>query len=234
MKAPSPAFSLYPKDMLTDEHVSAMTHTEFGIYIRLLLHAWLEGSIPSEPVKLCRILKLNRNMFNRLWVAVAPCFQERDGRLFQQRLEAEREKQLVRSEENRRKGLLGGRPMKSTKQESPGFVPAKPRESLPSPSPFPSSIQTNGMRAGIKNPLLDGKRPALESEALRLVRAIQELTGEDGVEIIREASSYKDRDGKLRQGQTNPATMSDDRLLATVKDLRETLEVERGKHGRAQ
>ncbi len=67
-----------------------------------------------------------------------------------------------------------------------------------------------------KNPLIEGRRPELETECLRLVRRMAELTGNDPLEIIAKASGYA---GVLRQ-KVNPASMTDDRLINTVLDLR--------------
>lgn len=70
------------------------------------------------------------------------------------------------------------------------------------------------------NPLLAGRRPELERECLNLVRAVASLTGEDPVEVIAQASGYKG----AATTKLNPATMSDDRLANTVRDLRADLE----------
>ena len=142
MKAPSPAFSLYPKDMLSDEQCAAMTNEEFGCYVRLLCHAWLEGSVPADPVRLQRILKLRPQTFTKVWPAIAPCFEETDSRLYQLRLEKERSLQRERSVHQAARGLKGGRPIKSTKEKTRGFHPGNPSESLPSPSPSPETATT--------------------------------------------------------------------------------------------
>lgn len=146
MKAPSPAFSFYPKDVQSDETCNAMTHAEFGMYMRLLMNCWTEGSIPSDPARLARLLRVSTRTLEASWPAIAPCFSDgEDGRLIQSRLESEREKQVSRSKENSLKGRMGGRPPKrnginGTEKPglSPGLTESKPIESLPSPSPFPS------------------------------------------------------------------------------------------------
>jgi len=151
VKAPSPAFSFYPKDIESDEACKAMNHAEFGMYIRLLMNCWTEGSIPADPERLQRLLRVSSRTFSAAWPAIAPCFTPgEDGRLVQSRLETEREKQVQRREENKRKGRSGGRPAKSNvsaESEKPlvmnGFPDRKPNESLPSPSPSSSPI-TNG------------------------------------------------------------------------------------------
>src|SRR4051812_17202665 len=106
MRAPSPAFSYYPKDIMSDEHCSVMTLEEFGAYHRLLCHAWLEGSIPKDGTKLARLLGVSRKKVDKLWPALGPCWSagNEPDRLIQQRLENERIKQHARSEEQSRKG----------------------------------------------------------------------------------------------------------------------------------
>lgn len=76
-------------------------------------------------------------------------------------------------------------------------------------------------RSATANPFVPDRaaREALEREALRLVGSIAEITHEDGAAIFAEAAHYE---GAKRQ-KFNPATMSDDRLLATVNDLKATL-----------
>ncbi len=70
-----------------------------------------------------------------------------------------------------------------------------------------------------RNPLVEGRRGELELETLKLVRAIAERTGRDPTEVIAEAAAYH---GAQRQ-KLNPATMTDDRLIATLNDLRADL-----------
>ena len=67
---------------------------------------------------------------------------------------------------------------------------------------------------GPANPLI--KRVPLERECLALVREVSELTGDDPVEVIAQASGYKG----AATTKINPMTMSDDRLANTVRDLR--------------
>jgi len=79
---------------------------------------------------------------------------------------------------------------------------------------------------GPANPLVSGRRPELERECLSLVREVAGLTGEDPVEVIAQASGYKG----AATTKLNPASMSDDRLANTVRDLRADLAELRKKH----
>lgn len=75
--------------------------------------------------------------------------------------------------------------------------------------------RTEDRRApGPANPLI--QRVPLERECLALVREVAELTGDDPVEVIAQASGYKG----AATTKINPMTMSDDRLANTVRDLR--------------
>lgn len=133
MKAPSPAFSFYPKDYLSDERVRGMSHEARGIYVDLLCHCWLEGSVPSDVDELARLVRVPRPHFAKLWRDIRPCFKARGRRLVQTRLELERRKQRAYRKQQREKGLKGGRP------KSHGLHSAKPNESLPSSTPSPSA-----------------------------------------------------------------------------------------------
>jgi hypothetical protein len=63
----APSFQFYPKDFLTDERVRLMSYAERGIYITLLCHCWLEGSLPSDAKLLTKLLHLRPYRFARLW-----------------------------------------------------------------------------------------------------------------------------------------------------------------------
>jgi hypothetical protein len=71
------------------------------------------------------------------------------------------------------------------------------------------------------NPFIGpGDRPKWEREALDLTAAVAELVPDmDPVEIFRQAAGYK---GAMTS-KTNPANLTDDRLLNTVIDLRQML-----------
>jgi len=94
-----PSFPFYPKDFLSDPKVQRMTDAEVGFYWRMLCHEWLEVGIPlTSPVV-------------REWWSkggtVTECFFERDGRLFNPRLEKEREKKRLWSEKSSAGGRVG-------------------------------------------------------------------------------------------------------------------------------
>lgn len=91
----SPAFQFYPKDWLSDLAVTRMTNQQRGIYITLLCHCWLEGSIPKDLPSISRIIGESVEDIRRHWLGIECCFKEVGGSLVNSRLNREREKQEV-------------------------------------------------------------------------------------------------------------------------------------------
>ena len=52
----SPAYQLYPKDILTSQRVALMSLAEEGAYRRALDLCWLEGSLPNDAKLLSRLI----------------------------------------------------------------------------------------------------------------------------------------------------------------------------------
>jgi uncharacterized protein YdaU (DUF1376 family) len=109
MKAP--AFQCYPKDYLSDEKVALMDLRQEGAYWRLLMHQWLEGSVPADVAALSRICRVSPREMSRIWPGVAPCFPptEQPGRLANPRMERGRREQDAFRQERSESGRKGGR-----------------------------------------------------------------------------------------------------------------------------
>jgi len=102
--AKSPAFQFYAADFLTD--TAEMTDQEVGVYIRLLSHQWVNGSINSDPERLGSIA----TGVLAVWQHIAYKFEEgEDGRLRNQRLEKTRQEQDENREKRRIAGSKGGK-----------------------------------------------------------------------------------------------------------------------------
>jgi uncharacterized protein YdaU (DUF1376 family) len=136
----TPAFQFYPKDWLTDDKVQAMSLSERGLYITLLCHAWLHGSIPDTESALSRITNVRKDVFRRLWKGqLKSCFiSSAVGRLQNPRLEREREKQAhfreLRAAAGRRGGHAGQanarRPVKANGQAKSSSSSSSPDSSM--------------------------------------------------------------------------------------------------------
>ena len=106
----APAFQFYPKDFLSSSRVQRMSLTEIGAYIVLLSHNWLAGGIPTDPNEIAKIVKMPAPRFRRLWAgALSECFVKRGTMLTNERLDAERKKQMAFRERQSVNGRKGGR-----------------------------------------------------------------------------------------------------------------------------
>jgi uncharacterized protein YdaU (DUF1376 family) len=92
-KEKSPAFQYYPKDMETDEVVKLMSNRQFGAYVRLLGHNWIEGSIPANPDHLATLVHEDSRDFEPMWALISKKFHKKGDRLTNPRLEKERKRQ---------------------------------------------------------------------------------------------------------------------------------------------
>lgn len=160
MKAGSPAFQFYPKDYVSSANVRMMTYEERGMYVELLCHAWLEGSVPSDTDRIARLLSLPPADFERAWPAIAPCFEARgDGELVNARLERERQNQEAYRETQSENGRKGARARWGPPDGDPnggangdpngdgiarGMANTMAKNSSPSPSPSPEVAVVDG------------------------------------------------------------------------------------------
>jgi len=75
-----------------------MDDREFGFYIRLLNHSWLNNGVPSDLKRLAVIMGRTFGYVTKIWPSISPCFFERDGRFFNKKQENSREKSKEFSE----------------------------------------------------------------------------------------------------------------------------------------
>lgn len=106
-KPPLPWFRFFPADFVADENVIVMTLEEVGAYVLLLAYDWREGSIPADPKRIARLLRVDEATAVRLWEGLSPCFgpNGEPGRLCNGRLAKER----ADAEALRARRVLGGR-----------------------------------------------------------------------------------------------------------------------------
>ena len=88
----SPAFRLYAADFDMDTNTWELE--EIGLYFRLLMSQWVNGPLPNDPQKLSKIARTSVKKFNYLFEKISHKFKKNgDDKLYNQRLEDEREKQ---------------------------------------------------------------------------------------------------------------------------------------------
>lgn len=136
----SPAFQFYPDDFLGSGKVGTMTLRELGAYTMLLCLDWNEVGFVYDEEELARWCRCTRKDFRAVWPRVSRCFVERGGRLYNPRLEAEREKQRVWREKSAKGGRRSGEVRSKGGSSVVGRVvepPNEPNTNTPSPSPTP-------------------------------------------------------------------------------------------------
>lgn len=107
-KNKAPSFHMYAGDFLSDMNVRLMTMAQRGMYITLLLHEWIEGSLPSSLPHL-RILCDNHPDFDSDWKEISHCFYDEDGRTYNSRLEKERKQMNEYRDRQSDSGKMGAK-----------------------------------------------------------------------------------------------------------------------------
>jgi hypothetical protein len=239
-KAPVHIMRFAPADYLMDGFVKGCyrrrDYRTVAFYSAFLFRSHLEGgSLEDDETALADHLGMSeKDVRDALAACVAAGKLKRQGgRVFHHRVVESIEAEMQFRAEQTERGKLGGRPA----QKAKAFTPVKPvvvdAESPPSPLPTPSPAPspdrlTPAPEPGRpepvgskRSPFLDStqKRQDAEREALKLCGEIAERDGRDAWEVMGEAAHYQ---GAHRQ-KFNPASMSDDRLLATLADLKATL-----------
>jgi hypothetical protein len=103
--AKDPAFLFYPQRWL--EGTAEMSPSERGIYIDLLAYQHQKGSIPTEPDKLCRLVRLSEHEFLPIWEGVKVKFRlTNDNRLVNQTLNDIKTERSTKSLKNTITGTL--------------------------------------------------------------------------------------------------------------------------------
>ena len=102
----SPAFRLYASDFYMD--TQTWSNEEVGVYLRLLLYQWINGSIPNDDKKMRKICSLSARKWSKIWPNISHKFvTKNEQNLIKLRLEEEREKQLKYKEKLSKAGKKG-------------------------------------------------------------------------------------------------------------------------------
>ncbi len=141
------SYPWYPRDWRESETVMRMTAEQRGIYRELLDETWLRGSLPTEEHLLVRMAQCTADEWARSRDVVLACFELRDGRLWNPKVD-EKRPQVLQSKDDRKKGgkvraqtapRLHGRFTSSAGEKPPaGATSSPPAELQPPPSPSPS------------------------------------------------------------------------------------------------
>jgi uncharacterized protein YdaU (DUF1376 family) len=109
----SPAFQFYPREWLSDFDARALTDAQRGFYLDLVCYCWEADGLPNDTKKIAAAMNRPLQSFLKLWsTGVSDLFFERDGKLYNQKLEREKAKQAERS--SRAKSSVSKRWQKDT------------------------------------------------------------------------------------------------------------------------
>lgn len=100
-----PAFLFYSKDWL--QGTAKMFCEEKGVYIDLLAHHHQDGFLPKDTKRLAKMVGLADDKFEQIWVVLSEKFIEKDGKLYNKKLETITEKRAEFSEMRTIIGLFG-------------------------------------------------------------------------------------------------------------------------------
>ena len=129
-------FEWYPWYVLrwqTDQRVRLLDTEERGAYHELLDECWLEGSIPSDPDLIARLLPPLGRPIADLWGSLAHFFVAVDGdptRLVNPTLESIREQQRAKHLERKRTGAMGAEARWGKKSDGSAMANPMPTQSV--------------------------------------------------------------------------------------------------------
>src|SRR4051812_202294 len=104
----APAFQDYAADMLADSRFAMMSAAAVGVFYRLKLQAWLDGSVPADVKAVARLVREDAAVVSAIWPEVLPMFEELDGRLIYPPHEEQRAKHAAWRDKSRQGGLASG------------------------------------------------------------------------------------------------------------------------------
>lgn len=137
----APAYPMYAQDF--DMDTKDWTALEVGIYIRLLNYEWVNGGIPADTKRICRIAGVDaRSGKHWMPVVIAKFALTEDTNMYvNRRLEEERQNQANYRESQRIKGKKSGdKRRQKTNRGSTGVEPEhEPEGNLSFSSSFSSS-----------------------------------------------------------------------------------------------
>lgn len=154
-----PAFQFYAADFLASDSVALLDNAGIGMLIKLMARSWVGDGLPVELAKLARLVNESEQVFEQTWNSgLADCFEERDGRLYNRRLEAERER---RAEYRAAKAEAGRKSGEARRRKKAADDPEK----ADSPPPEPDRTETNTCSIPFEQTGNENEPPAQPSPA---------------------------------------------------------------------
>lgn len=155
----APAFQFYADDFLAG--TLDLSQAEVGAYVRLLCHQWNRGSIPVEPEKQQRLAGGSVSVDVLAKFRLLP-----DGRLVNERLEQERQKQAAFRQKQREKGLASGKARRKEPDGNHGSTTVQPNHQ-PNTQPEGNSPVSSLQTPSLEREREEGAQPQPEPPLAR-------------------------------------------------------------------
>ncbi len=92
MQKTLPFFKWYPADALADIDYASLDLPALGLFHACLNYAWVNDGLPSDPLAIARLMRIEKQKFMKLWGQISKLFpQGVGGQLRNSRQELERE-----------------------------------------------------------------------------------------------------------------------------------------------
>lgn len=178
-KEKSPAYQWYPRDILSSQRVVLMDLKTEGAYRRALDFCWLNGNLPKDLKKLCKVI--GKGCTLKIAEEISQMFYEEGEFLKHERLDRERVKQTEYSERQRTR--VAKRYNHGTTAEPTTVLPTRVNYSSSSSSIKENNIKENAARHSAFGAELAASQIWLESIVMRtkipqdrIVDLIEEFT----------------------------------------------------------
>lgn len=158
MPSPLPYYPFYPRDFASSGTVKRMDRIGQAIYRELLDQQWEDGSLPSDPAVIQRMIKST----SKEWASFRPfldkCFpiDECDGERRNPRMAGDREKALVKVAKRAAAGEKGGNAKQEKKLKQSGDKPLANAKDLSEQKP----AKRRGKKVANKDTDTDTHNPA--------------------------------------------------------------------------
>ena len=85
-KEKDPAFLMYSRNWI--QGTASFTPSEKGVYIDLLCHQHQDNGLPISKMRLARLVGLSESEFETIWTTLSEKFYEKEGKLWNKKLES--------------------------------------------------------------------------------------------------------------------------------------------------
>lgn len=151
MSEARPAFLFYARDWLASR--AALSLAARGVLVDLMAYAWHNDGLPTSEEELRRIVGADRAAWRRAWPELQDRFTLRDGRLYNDWLEAVREESSRYLEGAKTLGQRGGQKSAETRRQRYGS--AQPRRQTATDAPpdtteSPEAVRRSGSTEAVR------------------------------------------------------------------------------------